>query len=94
MMYLKTDKEQKFKELLDDIECYCVFVYRINNQTIKTVVYGGQDDFKEVWAEACNRMDELENNASGNYALTFSNWYASTMLNVCEETEFVNLNEK
>lgn len=88
------DKEQKFKELLDDIEFYCVFVYKIDNKSIKAVVYGGQDDFKEVWAEACNRMDELENNASGNYALTFSNWYASTMLNVCEETEFVNINEK
>lgn len=62
-----------------------------NNQNC---VYGGQDDFKEVWAEACNRMDELENNASGDYALTFSNWYASIMLNVCEETEFVNINEK
>lgn len=88
------DKERRLRKLLDNIEYYCVFVYRINNQTIKTVVYGGQDDFKEVWAEACNRMDKLENNASGDYALTFSNWYVSIMLNVCEETEFVNINEK
>lgn len=88
------DKERRLRKLLDNIECYCVFVYRINNKTIKTVVYGGQDDFKKVWAEACNRMDELENNASGDYALTFSDWYASTMLNVCEETEFVNIHEK
>lgn len=94
MMCLKMDKEQKFKELLDDIEFYCVFVYKIDNKSIKAVVYGEQDSFKDVWEEACNYMDELENHSSGDFALTFSDWYASAALKIREDTEFVNINEK
>ena len=88
------DNEQKFKMLLDDIKFYCVFVYNIDNKNIKAVVYGEQDYFKDVWEEACDYMDELENHGSSNFALTFSDWYASIVLNVREDTEFININEK
>lgn len=87
-------KEQKFKELLDDLKYYSVFVYKINNKSIKAVVYGEQDNFKDVWEEACNYMDELENRGNGDFALTFSDWYASIMLNIREDTEFINIHEK
>lgn len=88
------EKEQKFQELLDTLKYYSVFVYKIDNKTIKAVVYGERDNFKDVWEEACNFMDELENRAAGDFALTFSDWYASIVLKIREDTEFINIHEK
>lgn len=88
------EKEQRFQELLDSLKHYSVFVYKINNQTIKAVVYGERDNFKNVWEKACKFMDELENRGNGDFALTFSDWYASIVLKIREDTEFINIHEK